>query len=251
MSIFGWIGSLLGKGRKVHDRAIEGIREGFAGRQPMTPQQAGFTPGMPGYDQYLQQLDKLMRGGSPWAQAAQVGQGAYSGDMRNYITGLQNMAAGRGPSLAENQYKAAADQGMRQSAAIAASGRGNVGQAMRQSQKATGQITQGLAQGSATARLQEQMAAQQQLGGALGMADNAEFQRQGLNAQLSQQSNLANQQAWLGMLQQKFGLSEAQAQNLLGYYQALSAQMGAFAGAPTGFDRLMNMFGTLGGLGGK
>lgn len=246
-----WINGLFNGPMKVGKGIYDWLKDGLEGRGPVSPQDAGFTPGMPGYDQYLQQLDKLMRGGSPWTQAAQVGQGAYSGDMRNYITGLQNMAAGRGPSLAENQYKAAADQGMRQSAAIAASGRGNVGQAMRQSQKATGQITQGLAQGSATARLQEQMAAQQQLGGALGMADNAEFQRQGLNAQMSQQSNMANQQAWLGMLQQKFGLSEAQAQNMLGYYQALAAQQGAFANSPTSFDKIMNIFGTLGGLGGK
>ena len=220
----------------------------FQGREPLTPGQAGFTPGMPGYDEAQAELTKMMGQGGPYAQGQQIGAGAYDEDMRNYITGLQNRAAGRGESLAEKQYKSAADQGMQQTASLAASGRGNPGMAGRQAQQANSQITQGLAQGSSTAKLQEMMGANQQLGQALGMADQSNFNRQSANAQLAQQTGAQNQAAFMQMLQTKYGMSSEQAQNFLGYYQAMAQQNAAAMGQPTTGDKMLNIFSTLGGL---
>lgn len=250
MGFMNFVGNALGAiGSGIHG-AYDYVKGGLDGRQPVSPEQAGFTPGMPGYQEYLKQMDQYLRGGNPYGQAAQVGGGTYDQNYANYVKGLEDMAAGRGPSLAEKQYKAASAQQMQNVAAQGASGRGNPNIAARHVAEGQAQIGQGLAAGVAQARTNEQMQAQQQLGGALAGASQNEYQRQALNAQLQQQSNLANQQAWLQMLQQKMGLSSEQAQNLLGYYQALAAQQGAFANSPTGFDRFMNVIGTIGGLGG-
>lgn len=208
------------------------------------------TGGIPGYEQYLQQLDQMMRKGNPYMQGAQLGQSQYDRDLRGNITQLQNMAAGRGPSLAEGQYRQASDTALQQQMAMAQSGRGNAARSARNAAVGQAQIGQGLASGVAQARTNEQMGAIGQLTGALGQAGSLEMQRQGLQAQLNQQANMQNQQAFMQMLAAKLGLSEAQAQNLLGYAGLQAGMYGADKGAPTAFDKLLNIFGTVTGMGG-
>lgn len=183
---------------------------------------AGST-GLPGYQGMQEQMDGQMGSLGP----------QYQEQFDEYLRGLQDMAAGRGESLAEQQFKAASGQAQQQIAAQAASGRGNAGQAQRMATQAQSQIGQGLAQGSATARLQEQMAAQQQLGGAIAQGDA---------------STLAHQQMWLENMKAKMGLSTEQAQNLLGYFQAMAQQQAGLGGQPTTGDKIMNYASTIAGM---
>lgn len=171
------------------------IGDAFSPAGRLTPQQAGFTPGIPGYDQLMQGIDSQYQQG-----------GHYDQQYQDYINGLRDMAQGRGTSLAEQQYKSASADQQKNIATLAASGRGPAGMAQRQAMQGQAQIGTGLAQGAATARLQEQMAAQQMLGGAIQGADASRQQRE------------------LAFLQAKLGLTAEQAQNLLGYYGALAGQ---------------------------
>lgn len=191
----------------------------FGTPKPLQPGQQG----MPGYDQMQQGMDQQMGTLGP----------QYQEQFDEYLRGLQDMAAGRGESLAEQQFKAASGQAQQQIAAQAASGRGNAGQAQRMATQAQAQVGQGLASGSASARLQEQMAATQQLGGAIAQGDA---------------STLAHQQMWLENMKAKMGLSSEQAQNLLGYFQAMAQQQAAAMGQPTTGDRMMNFASTVGGM---
>src|SRR5690242_14405018 len=67
--------------------------------------QAAGNVQMPYFQADRDRLGGLLAGGSPYGQAAQVGQGSYAGDNRALVTQLQNQAAGRGPSLAEQTYR--------------------------------------------------------------------------------------------------------------------------------------------------
>ena len=194
------------------------IGQAFTPPGRLTPQQAGFTPGMPGYDQHQAEIARLQQQG-----------GAYDAQYQDYVNGLRDMAQGRGQSLAENQYRQASGDAQQQIATQAASGRGPAGMAQRQAGQAQAQVGQGLAAGSANARLQEQMAAQQMLGGAIQGADASRNARE------------------LALLQAKFGLSAEQAQNMLGYYQALAGQQ---AGKTKG-DVILGGLSALGGVFGQ
>lgn len=80
---------------------------------------------------------------------------------QDLITKLQDQAAGKTPSLAEAQLKAAQDRNLSQVMAAAAAQRGrNPAAAQRQILNAQGAAGRDLAQQSAQARLQEQLAAQ-------------------------------------------------------------------------------------------
>jgi hypothetical protein len=96
-------------------------------------------------------------------QAPQMGpaaQGQYSGFRQNQsalIGRLENMTSGQGPSVAAQQFQQAADRNQSQQQAMAQSGRGGplgAFNAMNNMQN----IGMQAAQGSATARLQEQQA---------------------------------------------------------------------------------------------
>lgn len=93
---------------------------------------------------------------------------------QNLIQDLQTQAAGQGPSLAEAQLKAASDRNLAQQVAAAASGRGG-NQAAIQRQLARQQQASGqqVAQDAAQARIQEQVAARNQLGSAIAQQQNA------------------------------------------------------------------------------
>jgi hypothetical protein len=116
-----------------------------------------------------------------------VGANPYQGNWNDLIGQLRQSAAGAGPSLAQMQYQQASNDALHQQLAMAQAGR-SPGMAMQASNN-MGQIGQGMAQGAAQARLQEQMANRQALAQALGMAGQADFQRQA-----------ANQNAYVGIL---------------------------------------------------
>ncbi len=121
-------------------------------------------------------------------RAPQMGESPYEGDYRQLINQLQKQAAGGGPSLAGNAYREAHGQGMSD---VLAMSRGGSAGAARSGMRQMGAMNQGLAAGYSNARLQEQLAARQQLQGALSGASNAWFQ--------PQQANLQAQQAAMGM----------------------------------------------------
>lgn len=132
--------------------------------------------------------------------APKMDQSPFMGDWRQLIGQLQNQANPNytGPSLAENTYKQAAGDAMRRAQSMSTSG--SAGGA-RQAQIQMGRVNQGLSEGVSNARLQEQLAAQQQLQGALGGANNAWFgpASQNFQAQLNTPSNM---QKLMGLFQQ-------------------------------------------------
>lgn len=132
-------------------------------------------------------------------QGQLAGRNPFAGqEWSGVISQLQNRANGVG-GLAAQEYNNAA---MNQSASFAGAAHGGASPAaFRQAAIQQGQIGQGMANGSALAQTQEQMAAQQQLQGALGTRDqinsNAYNNLMGNQGQLNQQdlqSNIANQQ---------------------------------------------------------
>lgn len=145
---------------------------------------------------------------SSWAQkknAPQIEQNPYLGDWGSLIGQLQQTASGQGPSLAGGAYQQAHAQGLQDQRSMAAGG--SAGQARQAGMNMTG-MNQGLAQGYSNARLQEQLAAQQSLQGALAGAGNAWFQPQQANLQ-SQMATQTNGQMLANFLMQ-LGLGAGQ-----------------------------------------
>lgn len=119
----------------------------------------------------------------------QIGENPYTADWQSLISQLGARARGDGQSLAGDAFKQASAAGMRQQQAMAAGGSAG---AARQAGMNMQRINQGQAFGYSNARLQEQLAAQQALQGALTNAGNAWFQPQQMNlqAQLAQPTNM-------------------------------------------------------------
>lgn len=117
---------------------------------------------------------------------------------------LADQAAGKGPSLAQNQLKAATGRNIAGAMAMAASQRGSTaGAGMRQVANQAAQANQQAAAQSADLRMQEQMAARQQLAGVTGAAREQDIGLATQQAGLTQQTALANQAAQnTGTLQQ-------------------------------------------------
>lgn len=122
----------------------------------------------------------------------------YQGQWDALLGQLSETAAGRGPSLAGDAYKQAHAQGMNDTLAMS---RGGSAGAAHAGMQQMGRANQGFAQGYANARLQEQLAARQQLTGALQGAGQAWWQPQYTNL-LSQMGTPTNMQTLLQLLQQ-------------------------------------------------
>jgi hypothetical protein len=139
-----------------------------------------------------------------WGQgrpnAPQIGANPYQGKWDTLIGQLEQQSAGQGPSLAGNAYKEAHAQGLRDQMSMASGG--SAGQARQAGMNMT-RMNQGLAHGYGNARLQEQLAARQQLSGAIGGAGAAWFAPQAANlqAQLAQPTNMQ----MLAQFLQQFG----------------------------------------------
>lgn len=116
---------------------------------------------------------------------------------------LAEQAAGRGPSLAEGQLKLASDRNIKQQMAVAAAQGGNPAMAQRGAALGQAQAARQLGADTAQARIQEQIAARQQLAGVLGQGRDQDIGVANAQAGLLQQVNLAN----MGALNQ-FGLQQ-------------------------------------------
>lgn len=110
------------------------------------------------------------------ARDAAQGRGAASLDQRQanqsrayqatLAQQLADQSAGRGPSLATDQFNRATDANIAQAMALAASQRGlTAGQGLRQVAQQSQDLRAQAARDAATARIQEQLAARQQLAG--------------------------------------------------------------------------------------
>lgn len=124
-------------------------------------------------------------------------QGQYSefrNNQKNFINNLENQAAGRGPSLAAEQLKAATDRSTKQSQGLAQSGQGNPLAAMMMAQEASGQMGAQNAQTAAAARMQEQLNAQGQLGQAIWSGRSSDEDMNRFNASQTNNYNQNNNQ---------------------------------------------------------
>lgn len=146
------------------------------------------------------------------------------------INRLNQIAEGQGPSLAGIQARQVADQNIASQAAMMGSQRGasNSGLGMRQAMQAKALSDQQAVQQSVQGRVAEEMAARQQLTAALGGTQGQVMQGNQAQAQLGQQTSLANQQAG-----NQVGLANAAASNQIGLANAAAtnAQNATNAGA--------------------
>jgi hypothetical protein len=135
-----------------------------------------------------------------YAQASQIGQSAQSQQalaaQMGLIQQLQQQAAGQGPSLATQQLKQAQEAAFAQSQAQLAGARGGASPLLaRQTLQARQAQTGDMARSAALARIQEQMGAREQLAGVSGSVRGQEQQLAAQQAQLQQQTDLANSAA--------------------------------------------------------
>lgn len=176
------------------------------------------------------QANQFTHQSAPMAQAAvggpaviNNGQSDATRMQQNQLVGqLQAQAAGTGPSLASGILKQGTDRTLAGQAALAAT-QGASNPALAQRQLAGNAIVanQQLAQASAQQRMQDQINAQNQLGGVLsgvrGQDQSQAFNQAQLNQQ-SLQANLANQQQ-VNIANQgaQLGVQQNNAQNALGF----------------------------------
>ena len=88
----------------------------------------------------------------------------FRDNQRNLISNLEQQAAGRGPSLAGQQLRAATDRNIKQQGGLAQSGYGNPAAAQMMAANNSAQLGAQSSQDAAAARIQEQYNAQNLLG---------------------------------------------------------------------------------------
>lgn len=162
---------------------------------PSVPQQGSLNIG-PTRDAATAQVGNVTN-----AQPAQIDRAAQSagsqldlandnqfrGNQQDLISQLQAQSRGEGPSIANDQFKAAADRNIAQQRSLAASARGSsAGLAGRQAMINSAGIGQDLAQQSAVQRMTEQLNAQQALGNVVNQGRSADQNVAGQNATLTQ-----------------------------------------------------------------
>ena len=229
--------------------AIGGLAGGLLGHFGSSEnERKDFT--LPGFQDRQAGLNEAIAGAgqvaAPMMTAQALGQfqgGGMGGQFRqgqqDLIGQLQQQAQGGGPSLANQQFQQSLAQGVNAQQAMANTGRGNTALAGIQAAQNVGGLTQGLAGQAANARMQEQLAARQQLAGALQAARGQELsagqfnavqqnQRQQLLGQFGQEAALANQRAalqnqaqqnqfGLGLREQELRNAQLQQQGLTGF----------------------------------
>lgn len=176
---------------------------------------------------------------APGMGLSQAGLSGFRDNQRNLISGLEAMAAGRGPSAATAMLQQQAQAGAANQQAMAAGARGNPALAARNAMNNTAAL-QGQAAGqAAVARAQEQLGAYSQLGGAIGTGRQQDEQLGMFNAgqanDMERARALAQLQFW--------------AQNDMGRLNALNSAFGnagAMAQQPSIGDYLMAFGGSLG-----
>jgi len=181
------------------------------------------------------------------ARAAQLGRQdqQFRAGQTGLMSQLQEQAAGRGPSLAGGQLQEASERTLAQQAGAAAAGGGSSALARRQLATNAAQQNQQTARDVAQVRLQEQLAARQQLAGVAQTGREQDINVANAQAQLAQQTALANQAAinqragQQAGLNQQAGMFSAEQMNQRQYQQAqLNAQL-ALANQQAGMQALM------------
>lgn len=156
------------------------------------------------------------------AQAAQIQAGGNFNQAMAAQSGLlgqlQGQAAGTAPSIADMQMQRGMEANLAATRAQLASARGGTNPLLaRQTMQTSADIQAKTAQDAAMARLQEQMAAQQQLATVSGQARQQSFEEAAQQAQMQQQVNLANMQ---GNLQRAIAQGQITASEASQMYQA-------------------------------
>lgn len=154
---------------------------------------------------------------TPQSQAAKINAGPQN-EMRGRQTALlgdlERASRGEGPSVAQDQLDRATGQNIAQAMALQASQRGrNAGASMRSIQRSTDAAQQNAARDAASMRIQEQLAARDQLGGLASQARGQDMAFANQQAAMQQQTNMANQQAALQARSQNDALSSNALQN--------------------------------------
>lgn len=160
---------------------------------------------------------------------------------RQLVSGLQNMAAGRGPSIAQNMLMSSNRQNALLQQGLANSGSGQDAQAnalnaARNNAQARGSLNSQLA----SARIQEQQGAMQQLGGVL--ANQAQSRNQLLGMEMQQALASATNDLQREQIRQQYinAMANSQFQD---DKSLLETGLGAFSGVAGGLGAL--------GVGGK
>lgn len=176
----------------------------------------------------IRQAERTKLGPAEQMSAAQIGAMAQAGGTKigrddlefrkgqqGLIADLTEQAAGRGPSLAGMQLDDARAQQIETAMALAASQRGlQAGQGLRSIANQTQEAGQFAAREAAKMRIAEQLAAREQLGGALQGARGQDMKIASNQAALDQQTSLANQAALNQATMAQAGLDqEAAARN--------------------------------------
>lgn len=164
------------------------------------------------------------------ARAAQLGRqdAEFRGGQTQLMGQLQEQAAGRGPSLAAGQLREATDRNIAQQAGMAASQGGSSAVQQRQLASGAAQANQQAGRDAAQMRIQEQLAARQQLQGVTQTGREQDINVANAQAQLQQQTALANQAAINARAGQQAGFQQGANQfnaNALNDRQYQQAQM--------------------------
>ena len=130
----------------------------------------------------------------PSTKINQAPQDQFRSQQMGLAQALQQQAAGQGPSLAGAQFAQARDAGIAQQMALAASARGqNAALGQRQVAQQAASMNQQAARDAGTARIQEQLAARDQLSGVLQQGRGQDIGLATSQAELQLQSALEAQ----------------------------------------------------------
>lgn len=134
---------------------------------------------------------------------------------------LWQQANGQGPSVAADQYTAAADQNQKQALSLMASGRGaqSGGLAGYLAAQNAGSANMSAAQGAAIGRIQEEQGARSQLGNVLDQGRQGDIGLAEANAGFQQQAGLANAGAYNNQLGQDTGAYNSMLSQYMGNQQ--------------------------------
>lgn len=167
-------------------------------------------------------MERTQIGAVTPAQAAQIQAGGNFNQAMAAQSGLlgqlQAQASGQAPSIADMQMQKGMEANLAATRASLASARGGTNPLLaRQTMQTSADIQAKTAQDAAMAKLQEQMAAQNQLATVSGQARVQSFEEAAQQAQLQQQANLANMQS---NLQRAIAQGQLTAQEASQIYQS-------------------------------
>lgn len=160
------------------------------------------------YQTQLQQLAQQYAMRNP----PQAGQSQFRGQQQTLINQLENLAQGKGPSVAAQQMQVGQSNAAAQeaSAAAGAGGRGvNAGAALRQAMNTNAATNQSIVGQTGIARAAEETGAYQELGNTVNQAVQSDNQLNESNVQAYLSSIGLNQQGQMGALGMAMGSAGA------------------------------------------